>query len=50
MTPRGRGGGCLPPNCGCHLPPNRGGYGVHIGERASLNTNSPISSIYPTTI
>jgi len=42
MTSRGRGGG--------HLPPNRGGRGVHVGERVSPNTNCLISSIHPTTI
>jgi len=41
MTLRWRGG---------RTPPNCGGQGVHVGERASPNTNSPISSTHPTTM
>ena len=57
MTPRGRGGrtppnrgGRTPPNRGGRIPPNRGGLAVHVGERASPNTDSPISSTDPTTM
>jgi len=49
MTLRGRGGR-TPPNRGGRIPTNLGGQGVHVGERASPNTNSPISSTHPTTM
>jgi len=49
MTLRGRGGR-TPPNCGGHIPPNCVGQGVHVLERASPNTDSPISSTHPTTM
>jgi len=49
MTLRGRGGR-IPTNRGGRIPTNRGGQGVHVGERASPNTNSPISFTHPTTM
>jgi len=42
MTQRGRNGG--------RRPPNRGGQGVCVDDRASPNINSPTSSIHPTTM
>jgi len=42
MTQRGRSGG--------RRPPNRGGRGVRVADRASPNTNSPTLSIHPTTM